>query len=108
LFPHPDFASQSHLGAPLLGRVKAFFLKLILRKSKNRQSAALLVETPRSRIRLRLSSSVMSGCPAIKASSHSARSSSGERRWPRTKLGSKPPAARQRRTHLIAEDGLTK
>jgi hypothetical protein len=25
LFPHPDLASQSHVGAPLLGRVKAFF-----------------------------------------------------------------------------------
>jgi len=56
---------------------------------------------PRSRAWQSISESVISARAAISPSSHSAWSTSGDRRWPRVRLGANDPVSRQRRTHPI-------
>jgi hypothetical protein len=81
LLSHPPlafascFRALSRAFAPL--RTK-FFLKLMQRRSKKRQTALRLPRIPRLVIAATTSSSVKSGCSAIKLRRNSASSSSGE------------------------------
>jgi hypothetical protein len=85
----------------LLRRAQAFFLKVILCRAKNRQSAVRLPAIRRLRIAASTSSSVKSGCFAIKASSQFACFSNGEV-LPPCRLAVELPASRQRCSHLTA------
>jgi hypothetical protein len=78
LFAHPAPARANDVRALLLCRVQSFFLKLMLRRAKNRHTALRLLAILRLRIAATISSSVMSGCSAISVSRNSACFSNGE------------------------------
>jgi hypothetical protein len=95
LLSNPAPARPSDVCPFLLRRAQAFFLNVILCRAKNRQSAVRLPAIRRLRIATSTSSSVKSGCSAIKASSQFARFSNGEV-LPPCGMAMALPASRQR------------
>jgi hypothetical protein len=89
----------------LLGRVQSFFLKLMPRRSKNRQTALRLPAILRLRIATAISSSVRSGFPAIRPNRNSACASSGEV-LPPLGFGATLPVIAQRCVQIITTLGL--
>jgi hypothetical protein len=78
LLAHPAPACAGDVCTLLLRRVQSFFLKLMLRRAKNRHTALRLPAIRRLRIAAMISSSVRSGWSAIRPSRNSACCSSGE------------------------------
>jgi hypothetical protein len=82
-------------------------LKLMPNRSKNRDTALLLVPIPRAASSLQSSASVMSGFSTIRALSQSASASKGEVRPPPCGFGASCPSARNACIHFTAVEALT-
>jgi hypothetical protein len=106
LLSHPPSARERDIGALLLGRLQAFFLRVMLCRSRNRQSELRLVLIRRLRSSATVSTRVRSGCSATRARIALANFSSGETLPPRG-FGAALLLSRQRCSHLIAELTLT-
>jgi hypothetical protein len=82
-------------------------LKLIPNRSKNRDTALLLVPMPRAASSLHSSESVMSGFSTIRALSQWTSASKGEVRPPPRGFGASCPSARNACIHFTAVEALT-
>jgi hypothetical protein len=82
-------------------------LKLMPNRSKNRDTALLLVPIPRAASSLQSSASVMSGFSTIRALSQSASASKGEVRPPPCGFAASCPSARNACIHFTAVEALT-
>jgi len=103
LLSHPATACLFHIVAILLGRAKALLLKcniMALKESPNGSAAAW---DPRLRMASTISSSVQSGCSAIRANSQSLCFPNGEVLPPHGFAATLPVP---RLTHFITELGL--
>jgi hypothetical protein len=76
-------------------------------RSKNRDTALMLVDTPRRASSARNSASVISDFSATRAFNHSACASSGDLRPPRCGFGPGRPSARNTAIHFTAVEGAT-
>src|SRR5229473_666177 len=106
LFFHPALPCLRYVRALLLRRVQAFFLKVILWRSKKRHTAVRLPAILCLRIAKTTSSSVRSGCSATSVSKKSAYSSNGDMLPPRG-LAAERPVSSKHFIHVTAVLALT-
>src|SRR5271169_4696622 len=104
----PRLARRVHRAAALLGGVRRLFLRVILRRLKNRQSVPMATATPRALNCSRSSESVMSLLAATAERISSACASIRcEWRSPPWSLGLTSPSRRSMARHRIALEALT-
>ena len=104
----PRLARRVHRAAALFGGMRGLFLRVILRRLKNRQSVPMATATPRSFSRSRSSASVISLLAATAERISSACASIRcEWRSPPWSLGLISPSRRSRARYRIALDALT-
>jgi hypothetical protein len=106
LLSHPTSARSRDICSLPLGSLQAFFFRVMLCRSKNRQSELRLVLIRRLRSAATVSTKVRSGCSATRAMISVANSSSGEMLPPRS-FGAALLLSRQRCSHFTAELTLT-
>src|SRR5258708_36539913 len=106
LLSNPTSSRAGDVGSSLLRGAQAFFLKVMLCRMKKRDKALRLPTIRRLRIAVTASSNVRSGCSAINANNQPACFSNGET-LPPLGFAAQLPSARQRRSQLITELGLT-
>src|ERR1700676_4960086 len=106
LLSNPTSARLRHICSLPFGSLQAFFLRVMLCRSRNRQSELRLVLIRRLRSSATASTKVRSGCSAIRAKTSAANSSSGEMLPPRG-FGAALLFLRQRCSHFTADATLT-
>src|SRR6266446_2330079 len=106
LLSNPTSARAHHICSLPFRSLQAFFLKVMLCRSRNRQSELRLVLIRRLPSTVTVSTRVRSGCPAISAKTSAADSSNGEMLPPRG-FGAALLLSHQRCSHFTAELALT-